>query len=78
MPAGVAPLVVLEPANAALAAAKIIGLVEPAIRERVRTFQAGQRRRVLDADAAIRDSLDDLQIAAPDQPTRPKDTHAGT
>ena len=34
MPSGVAPLVVLEPANAALAAAKILGLADPAVGER--------------------------------------------
>lgn len=35
MPSGVAPAVVLEPAGAALLAAKILGLVDEAVRERV-------------------------------------------
>ena len=52
MPAGVAPVVVLEPANAALAAAKMLGLADPSIRQRVAAAQAKARTRVLDADAA--------------------------
>ena len=50
MPSGVAPLVVLEPANAALAAAKMLGLADPAAREAVLTHQRAAARRVLDAD----------------------------
>ena len=52
MPSGVAPAVVLEPANAALLAAKVLSLAEPALNERVKEAQAGQRQRLLDADAA--------------------------
>ena len=52
MPSGVAPAVVLEPANAALLAAKILGLADPALVERVREAQASQRQRLLDADSA--------------------------
>lgn len=51
MPAGVAPMVVLEPANAALAAAKILGLVSPQARQAVARAQATARQRVIDADA---------------------------
>lgn len=51
MPAGVAPMVVLEPANAALAAAKILGLVSPEARRAVASAQATARQRVIDADA---------------------------
>lgn len=35
MPSGVAPMLVLEPANAALAAAKILGLICPEIKEQI-------------------------------------------
>src|SRR5262245_30654806 len=35
MPGGVAPAVVLKPGNAALLAAKILGLYDPSLRERV-------------------------------------------
>jgi 5-(carboxyamino)imidazole ribonucleotide mutase/phosphoribosylaminoimidazole-succinocarboxamide synthase len=52
MPSGVAPAVVLEPVNAALLAAKILSLADPALVERVEEAQAAQRQRLLDADAA--------------------------
>lgn len=52
MPSGVAPAVVLEPENAALLAAKMLGLAESDLRQRVREAQEKQRRRLLDADAA--------------------------
>ena len=50
MPSAIAPAVVLDPANAALLAAKILGVSEPEIRKRVRTFQENQARRILDDD----------------------------
>ncbi len=53
MPGGVAPAVVLEPANAALLAAKILGLQDAGLRERVRALQSEQRQRLLDADAGV-------------------------
>jgi 5-(carboxyamino)imidazole ribonucleotide mutase len=52
MPSGIAPAVVLEPANAALLAAKMLGLTDPALVERVEEAHAAQRQRLLDADAA--------------------------
>jgi len=53
-PSGVAPAVVLEPENAALLAAKMLGLADPDLRRRVLQAQDAQRRRILDADAARR------------------------
>lgn len=53
MPGGVAPLVVLEPAAAALAAAKILGLVDPQIQEHVRAFQKAQMEQILADDQAL-------------------------
>jgi len=50
MPADVAPLVVLEPANAAIAAAKILGLADPTITERVNDFRAKKYAAVVAAD----------------------------
>ena len=50
MPADVAPLVVLEPANAAIAAAKILGLADPAITERVDAYRQGKYAAVIAAD----------------------------
>ncbi len=51
MPSAIACAVVLDPANAALLAAKILGLTDPAVRERVRESQQQQARKILDDDA---------------------------
>ena len=53
MPSGIAAAVVLEPANAALLAAKIAGLSHPDIQERVAAFQKQQAKKILDADASL-------------------------
>lgn len=53
MPSGVAPMVVMDPANAALAAAKMLGLQDSTIREAVRLSQEQQVQRLLDQDAAL-------------------------
>ena len=47
MPSGIAAAVVLEPANAALLAAKILGLGDPAVREKVTQFQQKQASKIL-------------------------------
>ena len=51
MPSGVAPAVVLEPANAALLAAKMLSLADPAVRDAVRAFQRAQAERIRADDA---------------------------
>jgi phosphoribosylaminoimidazole carboxylase PurE protein len=51
MPSGIAPALLLEPANAALCAAKIFAMNDPAIRERVRAFQQQQAQKVTNDDA---------------------------
>lgn len=56
MPGGVAPLVVLEPEAAALAAAKILGLVDPQIQERVRAFQKAQTEQIIADDRALNEA----------------------
>lgn len=53
MPGGIAPAVVLDPAGAALMAAKILGLTDPEVRKRVVQFQEQQRQRVIGDDAAV-------------------------
>jgi len=53
MPSGVAPLVVLEPANAAFAAAKIIGLSDPGVQAKVRDYQANLRAKLEKDDQEI-------------------------
>ncbi len=50
MPSAIACAVVLDPANAALLAAKILGLTNQAVRDRVRAFQNDQARKILDDD----------------------------
>jgi 5-(carboxyamino)imidazole ribonucleotide mutase len=52
MPSGIAPALVLEPANAALCAAKIFAVNDPAVRQRVRAFQQQQAQKVIDDDAS--------------------------
>jgi len=53
LPSGVASMTVLEPANAALAAVKILGLADVGLRERIAAHQAAERAKVVDADAAL-------------------------
>jgi 5-(carboxyamino)imidazole ribonucleotide mutase len=48
MPSGVAPLVILNPKNAALAAAKILGLQNDKIRTNVTGFQDKQRQKLIE------------------------------
>lgn len=50
MPSGVAPLTVLSPENAALAAAKILGLSNPDIQKRIVDFQDKKRKELEEAD----------------------------
>lgn len=52
MPSGIAPAVVLDPSNAALLAAKILGLADTQMRQRVIAFQQQQARKVIDDDAS--------------------------
>ncbi len=50
MPSGVAPLTILSPENAALAAAKIFGLANPDIQKRVVDYQERKRKELEEAD----------------------------
>ena len=54
MPSGVAPAVVLEPASAALLAAKILAVADPALRERIAAAQRAQAEQLVDADSELR------------------------
>jgi 5-(carboxyamino)imidazole ribonucleotide mutase/phosphoribosylaminoimidazole-succinocarboxamide synthase len=51
MPSGVAPAVVLEPAGAALLAAKILAVADAALWERIAALQETNRQRILTDDA---------------------------
>lgn len=55
MPSGVAPLTVLEPEAAALAAAKILAFRKPALVERIRAYQETHRQKVVEADRKLRE-----------------------
>ena len=54
MPSGIAPAVVLDPGNAALLAAKILGLSDPIVREKVLEFKRKQAAKILSDDEAAR------------------------
>ncbi|MCB0242200.1 MAG: AIR carboxylase family protein, partial [Anaerolineae bacterium] len=56
MPSGIAPAVVLEPSGAALLAAKILSLAEPALRERVAAAQEAAMQTIMSDDRSLRDS----------------------
>lgn len=56
MPSGVAPLTILSPANAALAAAKIIGLTNPAIQKNIIEYQDKKRKELEEADSNLLNS----------------------
>lgn len=53
MPSGVAPMVVLEPKNAALAAAKIFSVTDVNIRNKVIAFQEKQREKLIEDNASL-------------------------
>lgn len=59
MPGGVAPGVVLEPAGAALLAAKILGLSDPEIRQKVEAMQKKNAAAILADDADLGGGHDD-------------------
>jgi phosphoribosylaminoimidazole carboxylase PurE protein len=54
MPSGVAPAVALEPSAAALLAAKILALADPALRQRIAAAQAAATQQIINDDAGIR------------------------
>jgi 5-(carboxyamino)imidazole ribonucleotide mutase len=53
MPGGVAPMLVLEPEAAALAAAKILGVGDPALAQRIAAWQAESRERAVADDRDV-------------------------
>lgn len=55
MPSGVAPMVVIEPEKAALAAAKILGLVDGKIQDRVKEHQEGMKKSLEEDDSEVRE-----------------------
>ena len=55
MPGGVAPLVILEPGAAALAAAKILALSDPDLSARLVTYQAELLSAIVSADESVQE-----------------------
>jgi 5-(carboxyamino)imidazole ribonucleotide mutase/phosphoribosylaminoimidazole-succinocarboxamide synthase len=53
MPSGIAAAVVLEPANAALLAAKILALADPALAARVAQYQKNQAQKIVADDKSL-------------------------
>jgi len=53
MPSGVCPMVILEPASAALAAVKILALKDKALAEKVLEFQRRMKEKILEADKEV-------------------------
>ena len=53
MPSGIAPALVLEPVNAALLAAKILGQTNDDIREQVKAYQKRQAEKILEDDGSL-------------------------
>lgn len=53
MPSGVAPLTILSPENAALAAAKIVGLSNPDVQNKIDEYQEKKRAEIDEADRNI-------------------------
>jgi 5-(carboxyamino)imidazole ribonucleotide mutase len=53
MPSGVAPMVALEPDNAALAAAKIMSVSNNNIRNKIKTFQEANRNKLIEDDKSL-------------------------
>lgn len=53
MPSGVAPMVVLEPEAAALAAVKILSSGDPSLREKIREYQSRMRKKLEEEDGKL-------------------------
>ncbi len=53
MPTGVGPMVVLEPKNAALAAAKILALKDSEISERISSYREELKEKVRESDSEV-------------------------
>ena len=54
MPTGVAPMVVLNPENAAIAAIKVLGVVDTALRDKIKKYQHTQKEALKRADTELK------------------------
>jgi 5-(carboxyamino)imidazole ribonucleotide mutase len=55
VPSGVAPLLVLEPEGAAIAAAKIFAVQDPEMQKRVKEYQRVKKREIEKADESVKE-----------------------
>lgn len=53
MPSGVAPLVVLEPEQAALASAKILGVKNKELKKKIREYQEERKKEIEETDKEV-------------------------
>lgn len=58
MPSGVSPLLILEPENAALAAAKILALSNSKISDMILSYQQDAKNRIESDDAKLKKTID--------------------
>jgi 5-(carboxyamino)imidazole ribonucleotide mutase len=58
MPSGVAPLTVLDPENAALAAVKILAIADPALRTKIEEYHKRKKDEIEKADAEIKNQTE--------------------
>ena len=54
MPTGVAPMVVLNPENAAIAAIKVLGVVDTGLRDKIKKYQRTQKEALKRADTELK------------------------
>jgi 5-(carboxyamino)imidazole ribonucleotide mutase len=54
VPSGVAPLLVLEPEGAALAAAKILAVQDPELEKRIKEHQRAKKKEIEKADESVK------------------------
>jgi len=54
MPTGVAPMVVLNPENAAIAAIKVLGVVDTTLRDKIKKYQHTQKEALKRADTELK------------------------
>lgn len=54
MPTGVAPMVVLNPENAAIAAIKVLGVVDTGLRDKIKKYQHTQKEALKRADTELK------------------------
>jgi len=60
MPSGVAPLTILEPESAAIAAIKILAIKDKKLKEKLKEYQQKKKKEIEDADRDIREKIKNI------------------